>query len=350
MKKRVVFFLLLFALINGLNAQTELSGKAAESGLEDREFPAGNYWSLDAGFGMTDILVEGQSFQFILDPKLWLSPPLMVGSKIGVSYSTDAESRNIITFEGQVYLRWNFLRLGKNPEKKVNIFLQGGLGLLSAYRGKDSNPFDDVTQTRGSLMADAALGVTIPLSSRWHVEPSIRGGYPHIAGFGLTAGYKFPLPQAGKIEKGKITVDHVETIRTLPPNEIIKRIMISSIEFILFGPDIGRHNVGIDHDAQGLNELVLSSIAKMLNENPDFRVRIEGHANPITTDPKEADILMTLSAQRANAVAAQLKARGVKEEQMVVIAFGGTRTVTHDHDIWNRNRRVELIVIQVNTD
>jgi outer membrane protein OmpA-like peptidoglycan-associated protein len=51
---------------------------------------------------------------------------------------------------------------------------------------------------------------------------------------------------------------------------------------------------------------------------------------------------------RANAVAAQIKARGVAEEQMVIIAFGGTRTVTHDHHIWNRNRRVELLIVQVN--
>jgi outer membrane protein OmpA-like peptidoglycan-associated protein len=59
---------------------------------------------------------------------------------------------------------------------------------------------------------------------------------------------------------------------------------------------------------------------------------------------------MTLSAMRSNTVAEQLKARGVNENQTVVIAFGGTRTVTSDHDIWNRNRRVELIVVQVNTD
>ena len=59
---------------------------------------------------------------------------------------------------------------------------------------------------------------------------------------------------------------------------------------------------------------------------------------------------MTLSKLRANVVAEQLKAKGIREEQIVVIAYGGTRTVTSEHDIWNRNRRVELIVIQVNTD
>ena len=332
--KCILFFLLmLFFLINALYAQTE--------------FPGGNFWSLDAGLGMTNILVDGTSYQFILDPKLWLSPPLMVGSKAGVNYSTD----KILTFEGQVYLRWNFLRLGA-PEKSTNIFVQGGLGLLAAYRGND-HPFSDVTMTRGSLMFDAAAGVTIPLSQRWHIEPSVRGGYPHLLGAAITAGYKFPLPQKVKYEelpaKTEIRTEYeyIETIRTLPPNEIIKRIMITAVEFILFGPDIGRYNVGIDRDATGLNELVLDHTSRMLKDNPDLRVRIEGHANPVTSDPNEADELMTLSAMRANAVAAQLKARGVSEEQMVVISFGGTRTVTSSLDTSNRNRRVELIIIQV---
>jgi len=40
-------------------------------------------WSLDTGFEMTNILVEGQSYQFILVPKLWLSASLVVGSKLG---------------------------------------------------------------------------------------------------------------------------------------------------------------------------------------------------------------------------------------------------------------------------
>jgi len=330
-QRKLVFVLFSFLIAkNGLHAQSL--------------FPGGDYWSLDAGIGMSDILVDGAAFQFIVDPKLWLSPQLMVGSKTGVNYSTD----EILTFEGQVYLRWNFLRLGKKPEKITNIFVQGGLGMVASYRGTDT-PFSDVTMTRGSLLADVAAGVTIPLSPRWHIEPSIRGGYPHIVGFSVTAGYKFPLPQA-IIRETQYRTQYIKVIKTLPANEIIKRIMINSVEFILFGPDIEKYNVGIDHDAEGLNELVLNNIARQLKENPDLRVRIEGHANPVTTDPNEADELMVLSTMRANAVAEQLMARGIKGEQMVIVSFGGTRTVTSNQDIWNRNRRVELIVIQVDSN
>lgn len=343
--KKTIFLLTAFFFLTGLSyAQNQA------------EFPAGDFWSLDGGFGMSDLLVKGMSYQFIVDPKLWLSPPLMVGSKMGMNISKEKETStninsNILTFEGQVYLRWNFLRLGK-IEKQTNIFAQGGLGLIAAYRGSD-RPLDDVTKTRGSLLFDVAAGATIPLTTRWHIEPQIRAGYPHLFGASLTAGYKFPLPQKtkylgtpGKTEYIEKT-EYVEVIRTLPPEEIIKRIMISAVEYILFAGDIGRYNVGIDRDAQGLNELVLNTTAKSLMDNPLLRVRVEGHANPVTTDPNEADELMVLSAMRANNVAQQLRMRGVSDEQMVIISFGGTRTVTSDHDIWNRNRRVELILIQI---
>jgi hypothetical protein len=330
--KRLLVVLLFLTLAKGLFAQTE--------------FPAGNFWSFDMGFAMTDTLVRGTSYQLVIDPKIWLSVPLMVGNRIGISYSIENDSRDILSFETQVYLRWNFLRLGRDVEKTTNIFVQGGIGLLAAYRGNE-NPFDDVTMTRGSLLADVALGATIPLSPRWHIEPSARAGYPHIAGISLTAGYKFPLPQSTR----RLTTDnYLEIIRNLPPSEIIRLIRISAIEFILFGPDIGRYNVGIDRDAQQLNELVLNYIAQVLKESPNFRVRIEGHANPHTINVSEADDLMALSTLRASVVAEQLRARGVNEEQIVIIAFGGTRTATNEWDVRNRNRRVELIMIQLETN
>jgi len=275
----------------------------------------------------------------------------MVGSRLGINYSAEngQDKSNILTFEGQVYLRWNFLRLGKNENKKVDVFAQAGLGLISAYRGSinDENVFGDVTRTRGSLLADAGIGITVPLTERWHIEAMGRGGYPHLFGASVTAGYKFPLPEKIKYQK---ETERVEVVKTMTPNEIIKVIKITSIEYIIFGPDIGSYNVGIDRDAQQLNELVLNQIASDLKENPDYRLRIEGHANPYTINHSEAEDLMALSALRSNTVAEQLRQRGVSDDQMVLIAYGGTRNATSEWDIRNRNRRVELMVIQVDLD
>ncbi|MCL2879504.1 MAG: OmpA family protein [Treponema sp.] len=330
----VIFFLV---CIGALNAQTT--------------FPSGDYWALNVGPGMNGILVKGAAYQLVIDPRLWLSPPLMVGVKAGINYSTEKNSgdsnlSNIFTFEGQAYLRWNFLRLGQNENRKTNIFMQGGLGLISAYRGT-KNPFNNPTITRGSFLAELAAGATIPLTDRWHLEPQLMTGYPHLYGISLTAGYKFPLPQKTKYQS---ETEYVEVIKTLPASEIVKRIMISAVEFILFGPDIGRYNIGIDKDAQQLNELVLNEMAQKLKDNPNMRVRIEGHANPFTINVSEAEELMVLSAMRADVVAKQLRDRGVSDDQIVIVSFGGTRTSTSDWDVRNRNRRVEMILIQVDLD
>ena len=342
-QKHILLFILCLIAVNQVHSQSL--------------FPTGDFWSLDAGLGMSNLLVSGTSYQLVIDPKLWLSTPLMVGAKVGINYSAESQTSsnflsNILTFEGQVYMRWNFLQLGKE-ENPVNIFAQGGLGLIASYRG-DANPLDNVTETRGSIMADVALGVTIPLTDRWHLEPEIRGGYPHIFGFSLTAGYKFPLPQKTITNTIDNSVpgetQYVEVIKTLPPEEIIKRVMVTSIEYILFGPDIGNYNVGIDSDAKQLNELVLNQTAQMLNDNPGLRVRIEGHANPYTINVSEIDELMALSSMRADNVADQLRARGVKDDQMVMVHFGGTRTATTDWELRNRNRRVEMMLIQFNDE
>ncbi|MDR2922094.1 MAG: OmpA family protein [Treponema sp.] len=285
---------------------------------------------MDAGYGTSDILVEGMSHQLIVDPKIWLSPGFMIGGKFGANYSTD----KILAFEEQVYLRWNFLRMGR-PDKPVNIFLQGGIGMLAMYRGKDT-PLGDVKDNRGSLMFDMAAGITIPLGSRWHIEPLVRGGYPHIMGVSITVGYKFPFLQ--KTKRGKIAAS----------DEVIRRILIAGIDSIMFGPDTEKYNADIDQNTQNRNETMLNSIASTLKKNPNFRVRIEGHANPVTYTPDEADKLITLSKMRANTIAERLKAMGVTEEQMFVTGVGGTKIISYDFR--NMNRRVELIVIQVNTD
>jgi outer membrane protein OmpA-like peptidoglycan-associated protein len=311
--KRIFLIMVFFTFIGGLHAQTAFPGK--------------DYWSMDTGFGMTGFLVEGRSYQAVIDPKIWLSQPLMLGNKVSVNYSTD----EILSFESQLYLRWNFLHLGET-EKKAEVFVQGGLGALAAYRGSRENPFDNVTNNRGSVMFDAAVGVTIPITSRWHIEPLIRGGYPHIAGFSITAGYKFPFKER-----------HITT-----KEEIIRQITVASVDFVMFGPDSAQYNYSVDRDAQGLNEMVINHVAQMLTEHPDYRVRIEGHANPVTNDPSEYEKLMTLSGLRANTIANRLAVKGVTREQMVIVAHGGTRLITTDYDIRNRNRRVELIVINVN--
>ena len=339
--RRIFLLIIFFTFISGLYAQTG--------------FPV-SYWILDAGGGMSDVLEDGASFGVVIDPKLSLSPALTVGSKNFLNFSTEG----IIALETQAYLRWNFLRLGSSGEgflgthRTADIFIQGGVGLLGALKGPDDVDEPNRKKTRASMLFDGTAGITIPLSARWHIEPSVRGGYPFIWGFALTAGYTFPLPQRTVHEtvyrRLRPKIEYVEIIRTLPPNEIVKRILISQVEYIIFGPDTSQFDEDIDADARALNTMVLAQVTQTLKDNPDFRVRIEGHANPVTQEPKEAEELIALSEERAKEVARLFEERGVESEQIVVIAYGGTRTAASDHDHWNMNRRVELIVIQIDTN
>jgi outer membrane protein OmpA-like peptidoglycan-associated protein len=133
------------------------------------------------------------------------------------------------------------------------------------------------------------------------------------------------------------------------PNETTKKIWIGTIEHIMFGPDMEQYNAGLDSFTRERNELTLNDLAQTLIEHPEFGIRIEGHANPVTNDPDEEEELISLSRRRAEAVAGQLRAKGVHEGQIVLAALGGAKTITSDYEIRNKNRRVELTVIQVDT-
>ena len=327
---------------------SELYAQAAAPGETQR------FWSLDFGLATNDTLVEGMSLGLVLDPRVSISPRLMLGSKNQINFSPEGDDIMIVSLETQAYLRWNFLRFGLN-----NVFLQGGVGIMAVYRG------NDVQMTRGSVLADGTLGINIPISDRWHIEPSVRAGYPFIMGASITAGRRFPLGRAAATPTPTVAptaltrteyieiireLPPVEVIRELPPVEIIRRILITQVEYVIFGPDIGEYNQGIGVDAMALNDLVLNAVASTLKEDSNFIVRIEGHANPVDHDEAEVAVLAALSETRANNVADLLRARGVMEEQIVIFAYGGGRILAREHDHWNVNRRVELIIKHIDFD
>ena len=56
--KSFLFFAAFLVFVNGAHAQSQ--------------FPLTDFWTLGAGLGMSDILVDGTSYQIILEPKLSL--------------------------------------------------------------------------------------------------------------------------------------------------------------------------------------------------------------------------------------------------------------------------------------
>jgi outer membrane protein OmpA-like peptidoglycan-associated protein len=97
------------------------------------------------------------------------------------------------------------------------------------------------------------------------------------------------------------------------------------------------------------NLRVLRRVAEILNKFRDYRVQVEGHANPVQrTDAEERNELQPLSESRARAVVNMLVEFGVSRGRLSSVGMGGSRPVVRweDHDNWWKNRRVEFILIK----
>jgi outer membrane protein OmpA-like peptidoglycan-associated protein/flagellar hook assembly protein FlgD len=97
------------------------------------------------------------------------------------------------------------------------------------------------------------------------------------------------------------------------------------------------------------NLRVLRRIAEILNKFRDYKVQVEGHANPVLrTQVEETNELQPLSESRAREVVNMLVEFGVARNRLSAVGMGGSRPVVRyeDHDNWWKNRRVEFILIK----
>ncbi|MDR1211700.1 MAG: gliding motility-associated C-terminal domain-containing protein [Spirochaetaceae bacterium] len=123
------------------------------------------------------------------------------------------------------------------------------------------------------------------------------------------------------------------------------RIQVPSIIFRENAADF--ENLAPDVTANNLR--VLRRIAEILNKFQDYRVTVEGHANPVSrTTAEEQNELQPLSEARARAIVDRLTGFGVTRNRLTYVGKGGTRPVVRweDRDNWWKNRRVEFILIK----
>lgn len=107
---------------------------------------------------------------------------------------------------------------------------------------------------------------------------------------------------------------------------------------------LGEHEI---HFATGQStipadaEKVLSNIAKLLKDNPDWKVRVEGYTDNVGLNAANR----TLSEQRANAVVDWLVNHGVDRGRLTAKGYGASRPIGDNStdDGRARNRRVEIV-------
>jgi len=91
------------------------------------------------------------------------------------------------------------------------------------------------------------------------------------------------------------------------------------------------------------SETVLAEVAKMLQQNSDVKVRIEGHTDNVGS----AAANQTLSEKRAQAVVAWLSSHGIEGSRLQAKGWGASKPVDDNatEDGRAKNRRVELVKI-----
>jgi len=126
------------------------------------------------------------------------------------------------------------------------------------------------------------------------------------------------------------------------------RIIVPSIIFPGDSSDLTK----VSEDDQRANRRVLRLIATALSKYPDYRITIEGHANPLSAAgtanwTRQETTLKPLSEQRARAVGEYLATNNnIARTRFTYVGMGTTRTVadfSDEEEQW-KNRRVEFIL------
>lgn len=123
---------------------------------------------------------------------------------------------------------------------------------------------------------------------------------------------------------------------------------------ITFPPESADFSLLTDPVVIATNRRVLSRLADFFSVFPDYAITIEGHANmeyfadPARARQEQEEVLIPLSAQRAEAVREALIELGIEGERIKTAGIGAAEPIVPFTDAENRwkNRRVEFILLR----
>jgi outer membrane protein OmpA-like peptidoglycan-associated protein len=121
---------------------------------------------------------------------------------------------------------------------------------------------------------------------------------------------------------------------------------------IVFASNSGGFD-GLDEVTRANNEFILLRIAQVLQKFSTYKVKVEGHANPLGRTEREREQeqtqeLQPLSEARAQTIVDYLVDHGIDKNRLTAYGIGGARPIVsyEDRDDWWKNRRVEFILVK----
>jgi len=175
-------------------------------------------------------------------------------------------------------------------------------------------------------------------------------------------GFLIPEDKIGEVE-GRLVNGAATYNGTLLIDLIVQReekgLLRIIVPSIIFAPNSGELDKGLDPAIAKNNAQILKRIAVVLGYFEAYRVRVEGHANPISAPNTRQRIieqtrglhrgdkgLQPLSEERAKAVVDYLVKLGVDRSRLSYVGMGASRirVAFNDKANWWKNRRVEFIL------
>lgn len=140
-----------------------------------------------------------------------------------------------------------------------------------------------------------------------------------------------PLDANGRPIVQPVTIDGPQTGLEIDPNSVAGRAPQERVIYF-------------DYDQSELRPEFLDVVARhgrYLAQNPDGRVRLEGH----TDERGSREYNIALGERRAETVARMLQLQGVSPNQLRTISYGEELPVDegHNSEAWAQNRRVNVI-------
>lgn len=164
-------------------------------------------------------------------------------------------------------------------------------------------------------------------------SPQIRGSYYYIDNISVIASSH--LEEACScIEEEEDPNDRLQVVYTKNVSENMEMDAAKQVELNKVFFDNGRYN---------LNTKQQESLTKLINtlqENPELRVEVRGHADGSETEMYSFDI----AQKRAQAVYDYLVEQGIDEDRLTVVGFGSEKPSASGSDSQSKaqNRRVEF--------